>query len=78
MEEEQKYQPLTYTEFVELKNQLDRITVNVPESIAPYLWDNYNRIRAVSQPRPCMCQSSAALWIGCVSFLKEWVESKLK
>lgn len=76
--EEQKYQPLSYSEFVELKNQLDRITVNIPESVAPYLWDMYNRIRAVSQPRPCMCQSSASLWIGCVNFLKEWVESKLK
>lgn len=75
--EEQKYQPLSYTEFVELKNQLDRITVNVPENIAPYLWDNYNRIRAVSQPRPCMCQSAASLWIGCVNFLKEWVQTKL-
>jgi hypothetical protein len=74
---EHKYLPLSYTEFVELKNQLDRITVNVPESIAPYLWDNYNRIRAVSEPRPCMCQSAAALWIGCVNFLKEWVGSKL-
>ena len=75
--EEQKYQPLSYTEFVELKNQIDRIRDNVPESIAPYLWDNYNRIRAVSQPRPCMCQSSASLWIGCVNFLREWVGSKL-
>ena len=76
--EEQKYQPLTYAEFIELKNQLDKITNNVPESIAPYLWDNYNRIRSVSQPRPCMCQGAAALWIGCVNFLKEWIESKLK
>jgi len=78
MSEESKYQPLTYTEFVELKNHLDRISVNIPESVAPYLWDNFNRIRAVSEPRPCMCQSSAALWIGCVNYLKEWVESKLK
>lgn len=75
--EEIKYQPLTYAEFVELKNQIDKIRDNVPESIAPYFWDNYNRIRAVSQPRPCMCQSSAALWIGCVNFLREWVGSKL-
>jgi len=75
--EEQKYQPLSYTEFVELKNQIDRIRDVVPESIAPYLWDNYNRIRAVSQPRPCMCQSSASLWIGCVNFLREWIGSKL-
>ena len=78
MSEESKYQPLTYTEFVQLKNHLDRISVNIPESVAPYLWDNFNRIRAVSEPRPCMCQSSAALWIGCVNYLKEWVESKLK
>ena len=77
MNEEQKYQPLSYTEFIELKNELDKISTNIPESIAPFLWDNYNRIRAVSQPRPCMCQSSASLWIGCVNFLKEWVESKL-
>ena len=75
--EEQKYKPLSYTEFVELKNQLDKISNNVPESVAPYLWDNYNRIRAVSEPRPCMCQSAASLWIGCVNFLKEWVGSKL-
>jgi hypothetical protein len=75
--EEQKYQPLTYTEFVELKNQIDKIRDNVPESIAPYFWENYNRIRAVNQPRPCMCQSSAALWIGCVNFLREWVSTKL-
>lgn len=75
--EEQKYQPLTYTEFVELKNQLDKISNNVPENVAPYFWDNYNRIRAKSEPRPCMCQSAASLWIGCVNFLKEWVGSKL-
>jgi hypothetical protein len=75
--EEMKYQPLSYTEFVELKNQIDKIRDNVPESIAPYLWDNYNRIRAVSQPRPCMCQSAASLWIGCVNFLREWIGSKL-
>jgi hypothetical protein len=75
--EESKYLPLSYTEFVELKNQLDKISNNVPESVAPYLWENYNRIRAVSEPRPCMCQSSAALWIGCVNYLKEWVGTKL-
>lgn len=75
--EESKYLPLSYTEFVELKNQLDKISNNVPESVAPYLWENYNRIRAVSEPRPCMCQSAASLWIGCVNFLKEWVSTKL-
>ena len=75
--EESKYLPLSYTEFVELKNQLDKISNTVPESIAPYLWENYNRIRAVSEPRPCMCQSSAALWIGCVNYLKEWVSTKV-
>jgi hypothetical protein len=77
MEEEQKYHPLSYTEFVELKNQIDRIKDVVPESVAPYFWDMYNRIRAVNQPRPCMCQSSAGLWIGCVNFLREWLGSKL-
>jgi hypothetical protein len=75
--EEQKYQPLSYTEFVELKNQLDKISNNVPESVAPLLWNYYNLIRSLSEPRPCMCQSAASLWIGCVNFLKEWVGSKL-
>ena len=75
--EEQKYKPLSYTEFVELKNQLDKISNNVPESVAPLLWNYYNLIRAVSEPRPCMCQSAAALWIGCVNFLREWVSTKL-
>jgi hypothetical protein len=73
---EHQYLPLTYDEFIELKNQLSKISNNVPESVAPYLWDNYNRIRAVSQPRPCMCQSAAGLWIGCVEFLREWINSK--
>ena len=73
---EHQYLPLTYNEFWELKEQLSKISNNVPESVAPYLWDKYNFIRAVNQPRPCMCQSSAALWIGCVEFLREWVNSK--
>lgn len=75
--EEQKYQPLSYTQFVELKNELDKITTNVPENVAPLLWNYYNLIRSVSENRPCMCQSAAALWIGCVNFLREWVGSKL-
>jgi hypothetical protein len=73
---EHQYLPLTYEEFIDLKNQLSKISNNVPENIAPYLWDNYNRIRAVNQPRPCMCQSAASHWIGCVEFLREWVNSK--
>ena len=75
--EEMKYQPLSYSQFVELKNELDKISNNVPESVAPLLWNYYNLIRAKSENRPCMCQSAAALWIGCVNFLREWVSTKL-
>ena len=73
---EHQYLPLSYQQFIELKLQLDRISVNVPENLAPYLWDNYNHIRGVSENRPCMCQSAAPHWIACVDFLKEWVKSK--
>ena len=73
---EHQYLPLTYDEFVELKGIVESIGVNLPENLLPYLWDKYNYIRGVNQPRPCSCQSAASHWIACVEFLKEWVKSK--
>jgi hypothetical protein len=73
---EHQYLPLSYEEFWELKNELDKISVNIPENVAPLLWNYYNKVRGVSENKPCMCQSAASHWIACVEFLKEWVKSK--
>lgn len=69
--------PLTYTEFMELKAELDAITVRLPDNKMGYIWSNFNKIRGVSEPQPCGCASAAGHWRRALTELRAWVQSKI-
>jgi hypothetical protein len=39
--------PFTYGEFMEIKAELDAITVRIPDNKMGFIWSNYNKIRGV-------------------------------
>jgi hypothetical protein len=73
---EEKYIPLTVSEFNELKDTMESIGHNLPEHLLPYIWEKYNLLRSKSEPRPCGCQSAAPHWINAVNYLNEWIKQR--
>lgn len=69
--------PLTYGEFMELKSELDAITVRLPDNKLGYIWSTFNRIRGVAEPQPCGCASAAGHWKRALTELRAWVQSKI-
>jgi hypothetical protein len=69
--------PLTYGEFMELKAELDAITVRLPDNKMGLIWSNFNRIRGVAEPQPCGCASAAGHWKRALTELRAWVQSKI-
>lgn len=63
-------------EIEKLKNTLNGIGSNLPESLLPYIWDTYNKVRDKQEPRPCGCQSAAGHWINAINYLRNWVSDK--
>ncbi len=72
----EKYSPLTLEEFQALDATLTSIGAYLPENKAPYIWDNFNRLRGENEPRPCTCGSSGAHWKRAVDYLHNWVKER--
>ena len=74
--EENKYHPLTSEEFDVLYQTVSSLGAYLPENKAPYIWDNFNRVRGENEPRPCTCASSGAHWKRAVDYLTDWVKQR--
>lgn len=74
--EENKYHPLTFEEFQELDATVSSLGAYLPENKAPYIWDNFNKLRGENEPRPCTCSSSGAHWKRAVDFLTDWTKQR--
>jgi hypothetical protein len=73
---ENKYEPLTLEEFNELDKTIAGLGAYLPENLAPYIWDNFNKLRNENEPRPCTCKSSGAHWKRAVDFLLDWTKQR--
>ena len=65
----------TKSELDTLKGTLGCITTFIPENTAPYIWENYQKITNTTEARPCMCGSSAGLWIKSVNAIREYLKT---
>ena len=74
--EENKYHPLTLEEFEQLKGTILSIGSHLPENLAPYIWDNFNKLRNENEPRPCTCGSAGAHWKRAVDFLSDFIKQR--
>ena len=74
--EQNKYHPLTSEEFDELYQTVISLGAYLPENKAPYIWDNFNKLRGENEPRPCTCASSGAHWKRAVDFLTDWTKQR--
>lgn len=75
--EENKYHPLTLEEFEQLKGTILSIGSHLPENLAPYIWDNFNKLRNENEPRPCTCGSAGAHWKRAVDYLTDWTKQRI-
>jgi len=73
---ENKYEPLTLEEFNELDKTIAGLGAYLPENLAPYIWDNFNKLRNENEPRPCTCKSSGAHWKRAVDYLLDWTKQR--
>lgn len=74
--EETKYHPLTSEEFKELSSVVLSLGAYLSENQAPYIWDNFNKVRGDNESRPCMCPSAGGHWKRAVDYLTEWVKGR--
>jgi hypothetical protein len=74
--EENKYHPLTFDEFKGLDSVVSSLGAYLPENQAPYIWDNFNKVRGEKEQRPCTCKSSAGHWKRAVDYLTNWVKER--
>ena len=73
---ENKYQPLSEAEFIELKGNLEGIKAFLPEHLMGQFWEKCNRIRGERINQPCGCASAAGLWGECVAVLRKFVNER--
>lgn len=72
--EENKYHPLSDSDFVNLSLTLENIKTHLPVDKTGYIWSTYNWIRGEKEPQPCNCGSAAGHWNRALGFLREWVK----
>jgi len=75
--QQSKYHPLTFEEYKELKEKMETISVNLPDNMLGYVWNNYNRLNGTNISQPCSCQSAAGHWKAAVELLKDWVKQRV-
>lgn len=73
---ENKYQPLTEAEFIELSQFIKGLGAYLPDNKAPYVWNLFNHLRGEHEPQPCTCASSGAHWKRAVDYLFNWVKER--
>jgi hypothetical protein len=71
-----KFYPLTLEEFEQLDKTISEIGAYLPENKAPYIWDTFNRLRDVTEVRPCTCASSGHHWKRAMDYLYNWVKDR--
>jgi hypothetical protein len=71
-----KYHPISLQEFQELDRTISSIGSHLPENLAPYIWDNFNKLRNENEVRPCTCKSSGAHWKRAVDYLTDWINQR--
>ncbi len=74
--EENKYHPLTLEEFNELDKVVSALGAYLPENQAPYIWNNFNKVRGERENRPCTCSSSGAQWKRAIDFLSDFIKQR--
>ena len=70
---ENKYHPLTESEYLELKSKIDSIKEYLPDMLLGYVWDNYKKISGSNENQPCGCKSAGGLWLKAVTVLREYL-----
>ena len=73
---ENKYSPLSETEFQELKAILEQIGAYLPDNQMNYIWGNFNKLRGENENQPCGCPSAGGHWRRAVEYLREWVKAR--
>ena len=68
--------PLTYEEFEELDKTISSLGSYLSENQAPYILDNFNRLRGENEPRPCMCPSAGGHWKRATDYLRTWINDR--
>lgn len=73
---ENNYEPLTESEFTELKGFINEIGAYLPENKAGYVWSMFNKLRGENEMQPCTCASSGKHWKRAVDYLFNWVKDR--
>jgi hypothetical protein len=68
--------PLTYEEFIELRDFITKIGARLPEDKAGYVWNMFKKLTNTNEPQPCTCASSAGHWKRAVNHLYDWVKER--
>ena len=74
MSTENKYHPLTESEYLELKDKIQSIKDYLPEMLLSYVWNTYKTITKSVENQPCGCKSAAGLWRKAVDVLQDYIK----
>jgi hypothetical protein len=72
--EDNKYHPLTESEYLELKSKIDSIRDYLPEMLLGYVWGTYKRLTGSQENQPCSCKSAGGLWLKAVTVLRDYLK----
>ena len=68
------YQPYTKEEYLELKETFEKNVTNyLPDHLAGWAWNNYNKINGSRESQPCTCGSSAGHWKRAVETIRTFI-----
>jgi hypothetical protein len=73
---ENNYEPLTQSEYIQLKDTMAGIGAYLPDNLAPYIWATFNKLRDENETQPCTCASSGKHWKRAVDYINEWLKGK--
>jgi hypothetical protein len=71
---ENKYHPLTESEYIELKSKIESIRDYLPEMLLGYVWGTYKTITGSPENQPCSCKSAGGLWLKAVTVLRDYLK----
>jgi hypothetical protein len=71
---ENKYHPLTESEYIELKGKIDSIKDYLPDMLLGYVWSTYKTITGSTENQPCSCKSAGGLWLKAVTVLRDYLK----
>lgn len=71
---ENKYHPLTESEYLELKDKIQSIKDYLPDMLLNYVWSTYKTITKSNENQPCGCGSAAGLWRKAVDVLQDYIK----